>query len=245
MQKLEKVVAGTKFELISGYLALQANGSVLAKFGDTVVLATAVIGKVKENVSYFPLLVDYEERLYAAGKIKGSRFIKREGRATDDAILTGRLIDRGIRPLFDDDLRNDVQVVVTVLSVDEVNDPDILACNAASAALAISDIPWNGPLATVRVGKVNGNYLLNPSYEEKEQSTLDLVVSGNGEHILMVEAGAKLVSEEEIIAGIRFAEPPLKQIVEWQKKIDKEQGKAKAEVARFQIRDEIKKTVEE
>src|SRR3989338_8354005 len=212
MQKLEKVVAGTKFELISGYLALQANGSVLAKLGDTVVLATAVIGKVKENVSYFPLLVDYEERLYAAGKIKGSRFVKREGRATDDAILSGRLIDRGIRPLFDPDIRNDIQVVVTVLSIDDMNDPDILACNAASVALSISDIPWNGPLATVRVGKVDGQYVINPSYEQRQASSLDLVVSGTGESIMMVESEAKQVTEEEMTGALRFSEKHIKEI---------------------------------
>src|SRR3989344_3717870 len=182
MVKRETTVAGKKLEIIQNYLAPQANGAILARLGDTVVLATAVMGGVKEGLDYFPLLVDYEERLYAAGKIKSSRFIKREGRASDEAILTGRLIDRGIRPLFDQDIRNEVQIVVTVLSVDGVNDPDILACNAVSTALVTSDIPWSGPLGTVRVCKVNGKYVINASYEEREKADLDLVVSGTGEH---------------------------------------------------------------
>src|SRR6185312_14634236 len=137
-----------KLSLETGTLAMQANGSVLAKLGDTVVLVTAVMSKsVRDGMDYFPLLVDYEERLYAAGKIKGSRFIKREGRATDEAILSGRLIDRTILPLFPDGMRNDVQVVATILSVDEVNDPDVVAVTAASAALCISRIPFDGPIA--------------------------------------------------------------------------------------------------
>ena len=140
--KVTTDLAGKQFSLESGVLALQANGSVIGRLGDTVVLATAVMSKtVREGIDYFPLLVDYEERLYAAGKIKGSRFIKREGRATDEAILSGRLIDRSLRPLFPEGMRNDIQVVATILSVDEINDPDIVAINAASAALCISSIP--------------------------------------------------------------------------------------------------------
>lgn len=239
MTKKEIEIGGRKLEFTSDYLAKQANGSVMARLGDTVVLATAVLGREREGLDYFPLLVDYEERLYAAGKIKGSRFIKREGRATDEAILTGRVVDRGIRPLFDSDIRNDVQVVVTVLSVDEVNSPDILAANAASAALSISDIPWNGPLATVRVGKIDGNYVVNPSYEDRPKSSLDVIVSGTGEHILMVEAGAHQVPEEEIIGAIKFAEKYLKEIIDFQNDFIKEAGKPKAEVARFKVRDEI------
>ncbi len=188
--KLDTDLAGKKLSLETGSLAQQADGSVLAKLGDTVVLATAVMSKnLREGMDYFPLLVDYEERLYAAGKIKGSRFIKREGRATDEAILSGRLIDRTIRPLFPDGMRNDVQVVATILSVDEVNDPDVVAINAASAALSISRIPFDGPIAAVRVGRVNGQFILNASYKEREEGDLDLVVSGTAEHILMVEAG--------------------------------------------------------
>jgi polyribonucleotide nucleotidyltransferase len=215
--KAEKDVGGKKFSFESGTLAQQANGSVLARLGDTVVLATAVMSKkTREGMDYFPLLVDYEERLYAAGKIKGSRFIKREGRATDEAILSGRLVDRSIRPLFPDGMRNDVQVVITVLSVDEVNDPDVLAINAASAALQISDIPFEGPIAGVRVGRVNGQFVLNPTYKEKGESDLDLVVSGSGKHVMMVEAGAKQIAEDDMIAAIKFAMPYLGELAELQ-----------------------------
>src|SRR3989344_1242450 len=187
--KVEQDLAGTKISFETGVLALQADGSVLAKLGDTVVLATAVMSKgLREGMDYFPLLVDYEERLYASGKIKGSRFIKREGRATDEAILSGRLIDRTIRPLFPDGMRNDVQVVATIFSVDEVNDPDVLAVTASSAALCISRIPFDGPIAAVRVGRVDGKFILNASYKEREAGDLDLVVSGTTNHILMVDA---------------------------------------------------------
>ncbi|MBX4187784.1 MAG: polyribonucleotide nucleotidyltransferase [Candidatus Doudnabacteria bacterium] len=223
--KIEKEVAGKKFSFESGILAKQANGSVLARLGDTVVLATAVMSKtVRENIDYFPLLVDYEERLYAAGKIKGSRFIKREGRATDEAILSGRLVDRSLRPLFPDGMRNDVQVVVTILSVDEVNDPDVLAINAASAALEISDIPFEGPIAGVRVGRVDGSFIINPTYDQKNRSDLDLVVSGSGEHVMMVEAGARQVIEDDMIEALKFAMPYLGELAVLQKDLKKQVG---------------------
>ena len=228
--KVEKDLAGQPISLESGLLAKQANGSILAKLGDTVVLATAVMGKPKENMDYFPLMVDYEERLYAAGKIKGSRFIKREGRATDEAILSGRLIDRSIRPLFADGMRNEVQVVATILSVDEVNDPDILAINAASAALCISNIPFEGPIAAVRVGRLNGEFKINPTYEERKISDLDLVVSGTGEHIMMVEAGASQVNEEDMTSALRFAMPHLKSLIDLQNELQSKVGVTKAEV---------------
>jgi len=232
--KLENDLAGKKISLETGSLAMQANGSVLAKLGDTVVLATATMSKnLREGMDYFPLLVDYEERLYAAGKIKGSRFIKREGRATDEAILSGRLIDRSIRPLFPDGMRNDVQVVATILSVDEVNDPDILAINAASAALSISNIPFEGPIAGVRVGRVDGQFMLNPSYKERETGDLDLVVSGTGDHVLMVEAGSKQITEEDMIAAIKFAMPHLASLVKLQNDLVKQVGEPKVEVVRI------------
>src|SRR5512135_2624279 len=156
-------IGGRVLEIETGLLAGQANGSVTARYGDTVVLATATMSKGASKISgYFPLMVDFEERYYAAGKIKGSRFIKREGRPSDDAILSGRIVDRTIRPLFNGRMRNEVQVVCTVLSYDGENDPDILAVNAASAALSLSDIPWGGPVAAVRIGRVNGEFILNP-----------------------------------------------------------------------------------
>ncbi len=218
----------TSFE--TGKLAQQANGAVVARSGDTVVLATAVMSSTaREGMDYFPLLVDYEERLYAAGKIKGSRWVKREGRATDEAILTGRVIDRSLRPLFPEGMRNDVQVVVTVLSVDGENDPDMLSVNAASMALHISDIPYDGPIAAVRVGKTDGNYIINPNTEQKEKSTMDLIVSGTAEHIMMVEAGALLVTEEEIIEAIAFAQPHLKALCDAQEQFRSQLGLEKAE----------------
>ena len=231
--KVTSDLAGKPFSMETGVLALQADGSVLAKLGDTVVLATAVMSKtLREGMQYFPLLVDYEERLYAAGKIKGSRFIKREGRATDEAILSGRLIDRTIRPLFPDGMRNDVQVVATILSVDEVNDPDVLAVTAASAALSISRIPFDGPIAAVRVGRVNGEFILNASYKEREAGDLDLVVSGTTDNILMVEAGAKQITEADMIAAIKFAQPHLAALVKLQNDLVAQVGVPKVEVKR-------------
>lgn len=223
----------------TGKLARQANASVTARCGDTVVLAATVMGGRREGMDFFPLLVDYEERLYAAGKIKGSRWIKREGRASDEAILTGRVIDRSIRPLFPDGMRNDVQVVATVLSVDGVHEADMVAANAAAAALAISDIPFDGPISIVRVGKVNGEFVLNPSRETLKTSTLDLIVSGDGEHILMVEAGANIVSEEDIVKGIEFAQPHLKEICKAQNDLRQQAGKEKDEIEYDHLNEDI------
>ncbi|MEK7075708.1 MAG: polyribonucleotide nucleotidyltransferase, partial [Patescibacteria group bacterium] len=223
----------------TGKMAMQANASVVARQGDTVVLATAVMGRKREGMDYFPLLVDYEERLYAAGKIKGSRWVKREGRATDEAILTGRVIDRSIRPLFPDGMRNDVQVVVTVLSIDGVHEADMLSANAASAALTISDIPFDGPIGVVRVGKVDGQMVLNPSREMLKKSQMDLIVSGNEKHVLMVEAGAMLVSEEDIVAGIEFAQKYLAEICKVQNQFKEMAGKTKAVVEVIELNKDI------
>ncbi|OGE83585.1 MAG: polyribonucleotide nucleotidyltransferase [Candidatus Doudnabacteria bacterium RIFCSPHIGHO2_02_FULL_43_13b] len=243
--RIDADLAGKKFSLETGALALQANGSVLAKLGDTVVLATAVMSKTRrEGMDYFPLLVDYEERLYAAGKIKGSRFIKREGRATDEAVLSGRLIDRSIRPLFLEGMRNDVQVVATILSVDEQNDPDVLAINAVSAALGLSNIPFEGPIAGVRVGRVDGQLVLNPTYEQRKTGDLDLVVSGNGEHIFMVEAGAKQITEEDMVTAIRFAQAFLAELIKLQNNLVEQVGQKKTEVIRILADEKIITEVE-
>ncbi len=221
-------IAGAEWKFETGKLAGQANGAVTARLGDTVVLATAVMSKnLREGMDFFPLLVDYEERLYAAGKIKGSRWMKREGRATDEAILTGRVIDRTLRPMFPDNMRNDVQIVTTVLSVDGENDPDMVAVNAAAMALHISDIPFDGPVASVRVAKVDGEYIANPKHELADKSTMDLVVCGTAEHIIMVEAGANLVSEEEIVAGIEFAQKHLADLCKVQEDFRAQIGKEK------------------
>src|SRR3990167_6249640 len=159
---------GRTLSIETGRFALQTNGACTVRYGDTVIMATVVQSKnVREGIDYFPLMVELEEKLYAAGKIKGSRFIKREGRPSDEAILSGRLVDRAIRPLFDSAIRNDIQVVSTVFEVDGVNDSDVLALVAASAALSISDIPWDGPIAGARVGRVGGEWVLNPSYEAR------------------------------------------------------------------------------
>ena len=189
-------LAGKKLILETGELAQQANGAVLATYGETVVLATVVSQPAPPEVDFFPLAVDYEERLYAGGKISTSRFIKREGRPSEQAVLTARLIDRAIRPLFPKDYQAQVQVIVTVLSVDQANDPDIVSLVAASAALAISDIPWKGPIAGVRVGRQNGGYILNPTEQEKESSTLDLVIATTSDEVVMIEAVAQEVDEK-------------------------------------------------
>src|SRR3972149_3100070 len=176
-----------KLLIETGELAGHANSAVLASLGETVVLATVVAQPASPEVDFFPLAVDYEERLYAGGKIATSRFIKREGRPKEEAILTSRLIDRSIRPLFPKDYQAEVQVIITVLSVDQENEPDIVALIAASAALSISDIPWNGPIAGLRIGRQNGGYLLNPTESEKEFSSLDLIVVSAKDEVVMIE----------------------------------------------------------
>lgn len=201
----ESEVAGKKLKVEIGRLAKQAHGACTVSYGETVVLATVVQSpQPKEGTDFFPLLVDYEERLYAAGKIKGSRFIKREGRPTDEAILNARLIDRAIRPLFKDTERRDVQVVVTVLSVDQENDPDVPALLAASLALSISPVIWNGPLGAIRVGRIGGEWVLNPSYQARQKSDLDVFIAATPQEIVMLEAGAQEVPEEDIAAAIFF-----------------------------------------
>ncbi len=224
-------VAGKKLEAEIGKLAFQANGSVKVRYGDTVVLATAVVaGKQREGINFLPLVVDYEEKLYAAGRIKGSRFIKREGRPTDEAILTGRLIDRTLRPLFSQAIRNEIQIVVTVLCVDGENDPDIPSLIAASLALAVSNIPWQGPIAAVRVGQVGGEWVLNPSYEAREESCLDLVVSGNADKTNMLEGTAKEVKEEMILEAVEFAQKFIKKILAFEQEIMEKVGVDKAKL---------------
>lgn len=233
-------------EVETGLLAGQANGSVSVRYGDTVVLSTAVMSKSASRVSgYFPLMVDFEERYYAAGKIKGSRFIKREGRPSDDAILSGRAVDRTIRPLFNHRMRNDVQVVLTVLSYDGENDPDIVAIIAASIALSISNIPWAGPVAAVRVGKVNSEFILNPINGEVSEGQLDLLVAGTNDKINMIECAAKEVPEEEMVKAFTFAADAIKKITAFISDIQKEVGKVKMEATLVrgtpEFEEEIKK----
>jgi len=212
-------------------LAEQANANVFVRCGDTFVLATAVASKTEKDSDFFPLTVDYEERYYAAGKILGSRYIRRESRPSDEAILTSRLIDRAIRPLFPKNFRQEVQVVVTCLSWDRENDPDILGLLATSQALAISDIPWSGPLAVLRIGKINGEFILNPTYEEREKTKMEITVSAvkkDGEILInMIEAEGQEFLESEVVEAINVALPTLKEIIEFQEKITQKEGKEK------------------
>ena len=222
MEKFETQLGEAKLTLETGRLAGLANGSVTLRIGDTVVLATAVVAATpRENIDFFPLMIDYEERFYASGKISGSRFIKREGRPSEDAILSARLIDRPLRPLFPKGFHNDVQVVITVLSADLVHDPDVLSITAASAALMQAGAPFNGPVAGVRVGLVDDKFILNPTYEQRAKSQLDLVVAGIRDAIMMVEAGALEVSEAKMVDAIEFAHKSLQPAIEIQHELVK------------------------
>ncbi|MBU4339044.1 polyribonucleotide nucleotidyltransferase [Patescibacteria group bacterium] len=246
VKKFSIEFGGKTLTVESGRLACLANGSITVQYGDTVILATAVMSKQpRAGLDFFPLYIDYEEKLYAAGKIKGSRFIKRETRPSDEAILSGRLIDRTLRPLFPEGMRNEVQVILTILSVDGENDPDIPSIIAASLALGVSSIPWAGPVGAVRVARADGKNIFNPSYEEREKSSLDLVVSGTSGKINMVEAGAKEINEEEIFAAELLAEKEIEKIIKFEQGIIKEIGKAKDAVALIKPSKEVEKAVEE
>lgn len=208
----------------TGKLAKQADAAVTVQYGDTVILATVVQSREERDIDYFPLMVEFEERLYAAGIIKGSQWIKREGRPSDDAVLTGRMIDRSIRPLFDDSSRKDVQVVLTVLSADGENDYDIVSLVAASAALSISGLKWHGPIGGIRVGRVNNELILNPTYAQRIESDLDLVVAGTTDKVIQIEAGANEIKEEDmyeaIIAGKNALKEPIDLINKMKSKIE-------------------------
>jgi len=223
-------VGERELRIEAGVLAKQANGAVKVSYGDTVVLATAVMSeKIANNMGYFPLMVDYEERYYAAGKIKGSRFIKREGRPSDGAVLIGRMVDRTIRPLFNHRMRNEVQVVITVLSIDGENDPDVVSMIAASVALSISNIPWNGSIGAVKVGKINGELVLNPVNGDLHDGELNLVMAGTQEKINMIESAAKEVPENDILKAFEFGQKAISKIAKFIGNIQKEIGKEKSE----------------
>jgi polyribonucleotide nucleotidyltransferase len=214
-----------------GKLAQQANGSCTVRYGDTVVLATAVMGSSpRDGIDFLPLSVECEERLYAAGKIKSSRFLKREGRPTDDAVISGRTVDRSIRPLFDGRIRNDIQVVLTTLAFDKENDHDVIGLVGASVALGMSDIPWDGPIGAIRVGQVDGQWVINPTYAAREKSLLDLFVSGTPERITMIEAGAKEAPEETVLAAMEYGMKHLGEVVAFVREIVAEVGAAKRDV---------------
>jgi len=219
-------IGGQPFSFEAGKLAEQADGAVLVRYGDTVLLATAVSSEPREGIDFFPLTVDYEERMYAAGKIPGG-FIKRESRPSEAAILAMRLTDRPIRPLFPKGYKNDVQIVLTVLSADQENDPDILAINGASAALSISSIPFLGPVGAVRVGYINGAFITNPTNSLLDESQLDLVVAGTRDAVMMVEAGAKILPEALMADAIAYAQGELQKSIDLQEKLVANAGKPK------------------
>ena len=238
-------IAGRPVTITSGAVAEQANGAVLIRTGDTVVLCTAMMSKEpREGIDFFPLTVDYEEKLYAAGKIPGA-FLRREGRPSEQAILTSRLTDRPIRPLFPEGFKNDVQVVSTVLSVDQESDPAILSINGASAALTISDIPFHGPIGAVRMGYIDGELVANPLLADMERSELDLVVAGTRDAILMVEAGAQGVSEQTVVDALEKAHEEIARICAGLEELRSEAGKPKYEFAPPQYDPEIVEAVRE
>ena len=237
-------LGGRTLTMEIGKIAKQANGAVLVRYGDTAVVVAATGTKTpREGVDFFPLTVDFEEKMYAVGKIPGG-FIKREGRPAETAILTSRLIDRPIRPMFPEGYHNDVQIVATAVSVDPDNAPDMPAMIGASCALSISDIPFEGPIAGVRVGMIDGQYIINPTIEQAKVSRLNLAVAGTKDAILMVEAGAKEISEEEMLDAIWFGHEEIKKLVEWQEKIMAEVGKPKMEVPVYEPPAELAAEIE-
>lgn len=238
-------VNGESIIIETGKLAWQANGAVTVRQGDTIVLSTATMApQPREGTDFFPLTVDYEERLYAAGKIPGS-FFKREGRASEDAILINRLTDRPIRPLFPKGMRNEVQIVLTALSADQEHYIDILSIIGASAALTISDIPWQGPIGAVRVGYIDGRFVINPSVSQMEHSLLDLRLAGTRQAVIMIEAGASQVSEELIVEAIYAGHQAYQPLIDLQEQMRAEIGKPKATVPLFVVSEEVKQAVHE
>ncbi len=233
---------GKKLVVEVGEIAKQADGAVLVRLDDTVVLSTACASNEPKDGDFFPLTVGYEEKQYAVGKIPGS-FLRREGRASEHATLTARLIDRPIRPMFADGFRNEVQIVNTVMSVDQDATPEMSAMFGASLALGISDIPFDGPIAGVYVGRVDGKFIINPSVEEKEKSDMFVAVAGTKQAINMVEAGAAEVSEEDMLDALMFGHEAIKELCAFQEKIVKEVGKPKREIELYQVDEDIKKDI--
>jgi polyribonucleotide nucleotidyltransferase len=225
VQRIETQFAGRPLMLETGRLAKQAAGSAALRFGDTMVLAAVTVSPTLSTLPFFPLTVEYREKTYAAGKIPGG-FLKREGRPSDKEILASRQIDRSIRPLFPEGFKNEVQVFVTVLSADQENDADILGVIAASTALSLSTVPWNGPLAAVRVGRVDGNWILNPTFQQLEFSTIDLVVSGSADSIVMVEGGSLEIAEAEVLEALKVAQKGIKELIGLEKQLIEKAGSA-------------------
>ncbi|HKC82015.1 MAG TPA: polyribonucleotide nucleotidyltransferase, partial [Gemmatimonadaceae bacterium] len=224
MQRVETTFAGRKLVIETDRMAKQAAGSALVQFGDTMVLAAVTVSDVQSPLPFFPLLVEYKEKTYAAGKIPGG-FIKREGRPSDGEILSARIVDRSIRPLFPDGFKNEVQVYVYVVSADQENDADVLALMATSFALNRSKIPFAGPIAGVRVGRLQGNWVLNPTFQQLEYSDMDLVVAGSSDSIVMVEGGALEVSEEDVVEAFTIAQKGIGDLIKVQEELLKKSGR--------------------
>lgn len=238
-ENFKTTLAGRPLEIETGKMCEQAGGSCLVKYGDTYVLVNATSTKApREGVDFFPLSVDYEEKFYSVGKIPGG-YIKREGRPSEKAVLTSRLIDRPIRPLFPEGFFNDVQVIATVLSVDPDNSPEIAAMIGSSVALCISDIPFNGPTAAVYVGLIDGEYVINPKQEEMEKSDINLCISGTKDAIMMVESGSNEVSEDQMIKAILKGHEAIKEICKFEEEIIKKIGKEKYSFEKFEAKEEI------
>lgn len=242
-QVFSTTINGNKLTVEVGELAKQANGACMVHYGDTSVLSVATASKEPKDLPFFPLTVNYEEKLYAVGKIPGG-FIKREGRPSEKAILASRLIDRPIRPLFPEGFRNEVQVISTVMSVDQDCSSEIAAMIGSSIALSISDIPFNGPIAGINVGIVDGKFIINPSIEQQEQSDLELTVAGTKDEINMVEAGANEISEATVLDAIMFAHEEIARLVAFQEEIVEQAGKEKTAIELFEIDPAIKAEVE-
>ncbi len=237
-------IGGQTITFETGKLAGQAGGAVTVRAGDSVIFASATMSdQVREGIDFFPLSVEYEERLYAGGRIPGSYF-RREGRPSDEAVLVARLTDRPLRPLFDQDVRNEVQVILFSLSADLENPLDILAINAASAALIISDIPWGGPIGAVRIGRIDGQLIVNPSYEQIDASDLDLRLAGTKDAILMVECGSNEINEQDTVEAISFGHAALKPLIELQEKMAAEVGKTKRTVTSYALEKELVEKVD-
>ena len=245
VRSFEKQVGGRKLSIETGLLALQAGEAVTVRYGDSVVLVTACFAKEpREGVDFLPLTVDYEERMYAAGKIPGG-FIRREGRPSQDAVLSGRLADRTIRPLLPKSWRKDIQLIITVLSVDQENDPDLLGLIGCSAALSMSEVPFYGPVSAVRVGYLNDEYVLNPTMAQVENSLIDLVVASTKKDIVMVEAGANEADEEIILKAIEIAHEANQDVIRLQEELAQNCGKTKLEYAAVELDPELVKAVAE
>ena len=228
--KKEQEVGGRKLTIETGRMAKQANGSALIRYADTMVLVTATASKdIRDDIDFFPLSVEYQEKTYAAGKIPGG-FFKREGRPSEKEILSARLIDRPLRPLFPDDYRNDTQIAAFVISSDQENDADVLGTLGASIALSISNIPFNGPIAAVRVGRIGGQFVINPTFTQLDESDLELVIAGTEDSILMVEGEAHEISEQEMVEALDFGQAYIKELINLQKEIISEISPVKMEV---------------